>query len=218
MTNTERIISSLSNVELCDDCLSVSSGIFPRNAVNSICRSLHNSSKINRHHGVCDHCHKTKFKNLLLECNINNEISIAEVSTSPISNRPWYWEVNVQNHLVKYLISNSYNVSAVANTAARTQGIDIIAHSSEGEELWVSLKGYPNSNNKFPNNQARHRFSRAIFDLVLYHEQNSNVNLAISLPERFTTYINLLPRVKWLKETIPFKVYWVNENGKIRVE
>jgi hypothetical protein len=44
MANKDRIITSLNNAELCDDCLSVTSGVAPRQTVYTICRSLSESA------------------------------------------------------------------------------------------------------------------------------------------------------------------------------
>lgn len=103
----------------------------------------------------------------------------------------------------------------MADTESRAQGKDIVAISQDGKELWVSVKGYPENS---PNNQARHWFSSAVFDLVLYRGQNPDVSLAIGLPEGFSTYKGLIPRIRWLQDSMPFKIYWVAESGKVSVD
>jgi hypothetical protein len=80
--------------------------------------------------------------------------------------------------------------------------------------MWVSVKGWPE---KSVNTQARHWFSGAIFDLVLYKDQSPDVRLAIGLPAGFSTYQNLFPRVKWLRKNLPFEVITVSENGTIKL-
>jgi hypothetical protein len=87
--------------------------------------------------------------------------------------------------------------------------------SRDGNELWISVKGYPEKSHHV---QARHWFSGALFDLILYHGENPKARLGIALPDDFTTYENLVPRIKWLKESMPFQIYWVNESGSVRVE
>lgn len=215
MQNRDRIIAALADVELCDDCLSIAASVFPRNQVYSICTSLSKVSVIHRHHGMCEHCHKAKNTNRILKTT-TSLINEHESATPPDpQSRPWYWEGNVQSKVVDYLVQNNYTIRSVADTAARTPGVDVIALSYGGKEIWISVKGYPD---KSSNVQARHWFSGAIFDLILYHGEKPEVDLAIALPDGFTTYSNLLPRIKWLKEALPFKVYWVCENGRVRLE
>ncbi|WP_339279113.1 hypothetical protein NYE40_23985 [Paenibacillus sp. FSL W8-1187] len=214
MANKDKIIASLYNAKLCDDCLSVSSGVVPRQTVYSICRSLSETSTINRHHGECDHCHKPKLTNSLLDWNAEKEDPKAEKSSIDYI-RPWFWEGNVQSKVVSYLVTHNYTIRSVADTASRTSGKDIIALSPAGDELWISVKGYPE---KSQNTQARHWFSGAVFDLVLYRGENPDVKLGIALPDGFATYRNLLPRIKWLKETVDFQIYWINEEELVRVE
>lgn len=76
-------------------------------------------------------------------------------------------------------------------------------------------KGYPD---KSQHVQARHCFSSALFDLVLYRGESSTAKLVLALLEGFTTYANLYPRIEWLKQTLPFEIYWISENGNVRVE
>jgi len=108
-----------------------------------------------------------------------------------------------------------YKIYGVANTAIRTQGKDIIAKSTRGNKLWISVKGYPE---KSPHTQARHWFSSAIFDLLLYRNESSSAILALGMPDGFTTYLNLAARMDWLFKVLPFKIYWVDKNGHIRVQ
>ncbi len=127
----------------------------------------------------------------------------------------WYWEGNVQARVVSYLVYAGYAVRNVANTASREVGKDIVAVSPDGRELWVSAKGYPE---KSRNVQARHWFSGALFDLVLYRGESTDAKLALALPDGFATYANFLPRVDWLKKAMNFEVFCVSEDGSVRVE
>ncbi|EFM09506.1 hypothetical protein PaecuDRAFT_3553 [Paenibacillus curdlanolyticus YK9] len=215
MTNKERVIATLSNLELCDDCLSVASSVAPRQTVYSICRSLFEEAYIFRHHGICEHCHKAKTTNQLQnKRNHLEEMPKPELKIDS-STKPWFWEGNVQSHVVSYLAKNSYKIRSIADTASRTAGKDIIALSPEGKEIWISVKGYPE---KSSNVQARHWFSSALFDLILYYGENPQVQLGIALPKDFTTYANLLPRVGWLKAQMQFNVFWVSAEGTVTVE
>ncbi len=218
MTNKDRILSVMTTQEICDDCLSDQSGVRPRQTVYSICRTLSQESVITRNQGKCNLCRKPKLVSLLL----SNQSSKKEVASSSldVNNEPsqttdWFWEGNVQAKVVGYLVKNGYDIRSVSDTASRAPGKDIVAITPDGNELWISVKGYPE---KSPNVQARHWFSQAVFDLVLYRGEGPNVKLALALPDGFVTYLNLLPRINWLKQTTPFQVFWVSEDGKVRRE
>lgn len=219
MTNKEKILSTMTVQEICDDCLSISSGVHPRQTVYSICSTLSKDSVIHRHEGLCNKCRKTKLVNRLpQEGETYTEAPVSsksQVPSEPLGHAAWYWEGNVQGKVVNYLIQNGYLIQSVADTASRAPGKDIIAVAPDRSELWISVKGYPE---KSTNVQARHWFSGAVFDLILYRGENPNVKLALALPEGFVTYSNLLPRIEWLKHTMPFDVFWVSETGNVRKE
>ncbi|MEK5645814.1 hypothetical protein BK138_32005 [Paenibacillus rhizosphaerae] len=216
MSNKDKILSSITHATLCDDCLSNSANVKPRQTVYSICRSPGEASIIKRYEGVCEHCHKSKIINQFLnEVKTSGEKldSLRSVKLNS-ENTPWYWEGNVQSKVVRYLVLNGYTIHSVADTISRSSGKDIIA-SKSGSELWISVKGYPQKSQHI---QARHWFSNAIFDLLLYHDENPEAQLGIALPVGFTTYKNLIPRINWLKNSMPFQFFWVDEFGNVQVE
>jgi len=218
VTNKERVLESLQFAELCDDCLSDSSGVRPRQAVYALCRTLSEKKSIYRHRGKCDHCRKLKLvSRVITDDSPKVEVAASTESSSktPSTIKDWFWEGNIQSRVVSYLAYNGYAIQSVANTATREAGKDIVAVSPDGEELWVSVKGYPE---KSSNVQARHWFSGALFDLILYHGEAPDVKLALAFPIGFTTYKNLLPRIEWLKQKMQFQVFWVSEDGTIQIE
>ena len=107
----------------------------------------------------------------------------------------------------------SDKASRSADTTSREAGKDIEAKRGS-RELWVSVKGWAE---KSVNTQARHWFAAVLFDLVLYRTDNPSVDLAIGIPDGFSTYENLLPRIRWRREKIPFNVFKVSESGDVSV-
>lgn len=218
MTNKDRVLAVMPTEEICDDCLSDLSGVHPRQTIYQVCNQLLDSSLILRYKSDCTHCRKSKIVSRLpgnSRSNVETVVSKTPVQNESDGTNAWFWEGNVQGKVVSYLVQNGYLIRSVADTASRAQGKDIVALAPDGNELWISVKGYPE---KSQHVQARHWFSQAIFDLVLYREASSTAKLALALPDGFATYANLSPRVEWLKQTMPFEIYWVSENGSVRVE
>jgi hypothetical protein len=202
---------------MCDDCLSSSAFVKPRQTVNARCRELEVAGELIRKTDQCPQCKATKIVNQLLAKKENMPSQSQVVSKYQGSlfdnTKPWYWEGNVQEKIIEYLMSSGWEIVTSANTATREAGKDIVA-AKNGKELWVSVKGWPE---KSQNTQARHWFSGALFDLVLYRDLDPIVLLAIGVPGGFSTYNNLLGRVRWLRENLPFEIIMVSEEGNVKV-
>lgn len=129
---------------------------------------------------------------------------------------PWFWEGNVQQCLVDYLEEHGNKILQSVSTKSRQQGVDVIAKTPDGKRLLVTVKGYPKGTKKTRSGtQARHWFSHAIFDLVLYRQEEPTAELGICLPAGYSTYTNLATRVDWLKVNLPFDFFWVYDNGEV---
>lgn len=113
-------------------------------------------------------------------CAVQKRIEVKESSCA--GDNPWYWEGNIQAVLVNHLSMNGYRIVSTANTASHESGKDIEAVGADGKILWVSVKGWPE---KSQNTQARHWFSQALFDIILYRNESKNVDLAVAFPDKF---------------------------------
>jgi hypothetical protein len=218
MSNRDTILAYLNEnrQSWCDDCLSARTGIMPRQQVNQICRDLLLTHEIRRERVACEGCGSFKVVNYLGDGQpITSRSTKAATNKMPLSGKghPWYWEGNVQSKLVSHLVKNGYHIMSVANTDSRTKGKDIEASTPSGKILWVSVKGYPD---KSSYTQARHWFSQAMFDMILYREQSDSAQLAVAFPDGFNTYNNLSQRIGWFMSACGFKIYWVSENGSVR--
>lgn len=221
MSARSKIRSTLQTAgAMCDDCLSSSAAVKPRQQVNQRCRELENAGELIRQRYQCPRCRTYKIVNQLTSGSKPQSISTPK-TPAPVtpavplnpSDKPWYWEGNVQDRIVEYLESEGWKILSRADTSTREAGKDIVA-TKNGEELWVSVKGYPE---RSVNTQARHWFSQALFDVVLYKDQNPDVWLAIGLPAGFVTYQNLIPRVSWLRKNLPFNVITATEHGEVEI-
>ena len=218
MTHKERILKLLDEIigSICDDCLALKLGLNQRQTANQICNNLASNNKIERKKSICIVCKKYKLSNRVI--GKIGSLAITKEKTPPdikSSKRPWYWEGNIQSSLISWLVLEGYSIQSAANTKAHTKGKDIIAINLAKQKIWISVKGYPE---KSLHTQARHWFSEAIFDLLLYRNESSSVILALGMPDGFTTYLNLAARMDWLFKVLPFKIFVISEPGEIRIQ
>lgn len=238
MKSQEKIVDELSRGPLCDDCLSEACSIHPRQQVNQRCSYLRDVGHITRVKEPCPGCGRYKLVNHMkqeavehLQRHRGTSIQIDETKIKPITAEDvrgegvevdfpldsvlWFWEGKVQERIVEHLVRKGYQISRYANIESRESGKDIEAIAPEGQVLWITVKGYPQ---KSKHTQARHWFAGSLFDLILWREEGTTTELGIGLPDRFATYRNLAARVTWLKNCMPFRFYWVSEDGTVRVE
>jgi hypothetical protein len=180
-----------------------------------ICKAFNNRGAVNgpnvRRFGRQDSVTKRwswSLASLIVEARRRESVTEAEIQSvvkesaakkttpTPIANENWCWEGNVRNCIVEFLKSGGFEITAYANTQARESGKDIRAIAHDGAVLWVTVKGYPQ---KSSHTQARHWFAGALFDVIMYKEEDSTARLGIGLPAGFTTYHNLAERLIWFK-------------------
>lgn len=223
MSNADKILQFLkqNGNALCDDCLSDKTRVTPRQQIYQLGSKLAKNGVIFRDKGRCAGCGKNKTVNSL-NLNIHTSMTQHVEMAIPEDNPPvdleghlWYWEGNIQAVLASYLAKNDYKIMSVAKTASHESGKDIEAITPEGKTLWISVKGWPE---KSKNTQARHWFSQALFDIILYRDESKDVDLALAFPDGFSTYLNLAKRIGWFKEQAKFKIYWVSKEGLVRSE
>src|SRR4051794_5036637 len=143
----------------CDDCLSSTLAIQPRQQVQQKTSRMTRSAFFGRRPGECDNCHRAK----LVACyGVPTEVvalskrhaqprSVAPTLPEPSRShqsepgdqtRPWYWEGNVVAALLGYLEGEGWKIVRIANTATKERGVDIEA-AMDGRKLLVEVKGYP---------------------------------------------------------------------------
>jgi hypothetical protein len=230
MGNREKILAVLQQEgPLCDGCLQQKTQIKHHAAVNQITTALAKEGLLNRYRGLCSGDKKIK----LINCFIDDSVTVPRridtvtvTSISPITGtamqeeikQKWYWEGNVQNKIVEFLKQHGYKILNDANTASKEPGVDIVAISPEMKRLLVSVKGFPSEEQSNKSTQARHWFAEAIFDLVLYRQDFPEVSLAIGIPYGFPAYLNLSKKVTWFQQSLPFRYFWVTQDGNVTEE
>lgn len=223
MANKDKIMDVLgtSSGQICDDCLTRRATLRQRQIAHSICNQLSRDGAIEREQNTCAYCRSYKLVNRLPTVDTAGKMAQVMIPAAP-EEAPdqvpsWFWEGNVQASLVTWLAANGYSIRAVADTVAKTPGKDIIATDGDGVEWWISVKGYPQGTARTtPSTQARHWFSGAIFDLVLYRDDRKDVALAAAFPDGFKTYRSLAERITWLQETMPFTIFWIGSDGQVK--
>jgi hypothetical protein len=231
VTNRERILGVLQDTgqPCCDTCLTQLARISTRQVTYMECAALARAGYTERERGICSQCGKSVLCNRLSrrpgfvlprrEPERSAQLW-APTSQQPVAapvdcERPWYWEGNVQAVAAAWLEAQGWVITQAADTATRAPGVDLVARRLPDKELWVTVKGWPES---CPHTQARHWFAGVLFDLVLYRNENSHLYLAAALPDGYATYRNLAERTTWLRRTMPFTLIWVAADGKVRSE
>lgn len=211
-TARDRMLELLRTTPLCDDCAAQRLSFTQRQQANVLGRELEAAGLVRRLRAQCAGCQASKLVNY---SSGTAPPAPAPAASEPADDRPWFWEGNVQHRIVEHLRAEGWSIEQAADTASRESGTDVVARHPDGRRLWVSVKGYPE---KSQHVQARHWFGGALFDLIRYRTEDPAVELAIGLPDGFSTYLNLVPRVAWAVQHLPCRIYWVTESRSVRVE
>jgi len=145
----------------------------------------------------------------------------------------WYYEGQISRNLVLYLKDKGYEILKDNSSNPNARGEDIIAVSPQGVREVIEVKGYPTGfytkgerlgekNRTNPKLQAKHWFSEGILSCLVNHSKHKAsgdflLALAFPLMER---YRELIRKVEdyFTDNNIPFKVYFVDENGKVSID
>jgi len=135
----------------------------------------------------------------------------------------WFWEGNIQEKLAKHFENQGYKVT-VANTLAKSRGIDILAQK-DTDEILIEVKGYPSDKyvdginqgqaKKTPSTlQAHHWFSDAFFSVVRRKHKSQKSSVAIGLPAS-PRYLRLIEEAKWALEKLGIRIFIVTSTGEV---
>lgn len=212
MTIADRIIETLSlhPEGLDDDQLAEIIQLSARQQANIRCRALEKAGLVRRERI------SGKIRNFLTGKPIEVQSKTYSIRDDQ-ARRHWYWEGYVQEKIMLYLTKNGFSISSSANTHTKERGVDIVAERN-GEQLWVSVKGYPNGTPKtHPSVQAGHWFKQVAFDALSYRGESSSIGIGIGLPD-FPRYRKMAEKISWFKPVGNFNYFWVTENGDVKVE
>lgn len=212
----ERMAAALGHLEgpVCDDCIWEPAGLSSRQHANQTGRQLVDMGVIRRGRGVCHLCDGGK----TVSVPSGIALPLNPTPSAGVADKPWHWEGNVQAALVSYLEAHGWRVLSTADTATKETGIDVKAVDPTEREWWITVKGYPErkpTKTTNPATQARHWFSHALFDVVMYRTKDDGVRLGVAMPAPFPTYEALARRTAWLREAAPFVYFWIGADGAV---
>lgn len=208
MAGTHRFLAGLraGAVPVCDACIALAVGWSRRQSTNAAGRALATKGVIHREKGPCARCSRVKM------------VSRLALVGGVQANRPWHWKDNVLALVADFLAAQGYRLHPATDASPKQRGADIAA-ARNGETLWVSVRGYPEgSSKKTATAQGRRWFSSAMLDVVRYRTERPDVAIAVGLPDGFPAYLELAAEVTWLKNTVPFRFFWVSDSGNVREE
>jgi hypothetical protein len=135
----------------------------------------------------------------------------------------WAWEGNVQSGVATQLAATGWRIVAVADTARRQRGPDIIAER-DGIRLVVEVKGWPSTTYARvdlagqpkptePTLQATHWFAEGLITLIR-RGADLSARLALALPD-MPRYRTLLAEAGWAIQRLEIIVYLVEADGAV---
>ncbi len=188
---------------LCRDCIVVK-GAFPVGESIEVATVLSKQQKkrqVIRSKGQCR------------RCRCESEIfRLPVVDSKPIpEGKPWFCEENIQKTIIDHLRSSDYSVKAVDYTTSVGQGVRIIVEDNKKAKIHLFIHGYYGKS-IFP--RSSRLFKEAIFDLIVYMRKYRDIQIAIGFPA-FRIYTEELRKINWIREILPFRVFWVTEKGAV---
>jgi len=139
----------------------------------------------------------------------------------------WHHEATVQAAVVTHLATNGWQILAVADTATKAPGIDILARRGE-TTVGVEVKGFPSrkyadparaheTKPTQPSTQARVWYASALLSALRLRTRHPDYLSVIALPD-FPTYRNLYADTSSSLDSCQVQVWWVTQGGDVVVQ
>jgi hypothetical protein len=183
--------------------------------VNQTCRALADEGMITRNGS------RGEITNRLSTASPSPAVEVSRPVPGPDAADDWAWEGNMQSSVVSHLAATGWMIVAVADTARRERGIDIIAERA-GSRLLIEVKGRPTTTyargeragQNEPTLQATHWFAEGISTLIRVGEA-TGTELALALPDE-PRYRNLLIEAGWALDRLDMAIYLVAADGSVQ--
>lgn len=185
MKNKEKIQSALTTSgPMCDDCISTSTVIKPRQTVNIACRELEQCGELQRKKDMCPQCKKVKIVNFPEDGSIRpvKTIRIRKDIQRPAKKiiKPAYKEGRFPSGKMQDVVANLTQMVSDGE-------LDIYNEFSLQHELGILLrKEYPDKLIQFERNVSFFGFTKTNFvkreiDIVVYDNKNMSLDAVIEL-------------------------------------
>lgn len=136
----------------------------------------------------------------------------------------WHTEANVQAAVVTALATQGWRILAVANTATKQHGIDVVAARGE-RTVGIEVKGFPSEDyadpakagqtkKTQPSTQAGPWYSQAVLAAMRLRTKEPGWASVIALPD-FPRYQNLYEETRSSLDAAGITLWWVNETGDL---
>ena len=134
----------------------------------------------------------------------------------------WPWEGHVQSLFAAYLHSHGWLVTAMADTATKAPGVDVLARRAE-RRLGAEVKGFPSvgyadprraaeTKKTQPSTQAGHWFSQALMKAMMLLDSHPGHESLIVLPDH-PRYHDLARRTRRGRVAAEVHVVFVSADG-----
>ncbi len=139
----------------------------------------------------------------------------------------WPWEGHVQSLFAAYLHSQGWLVTAMADTATKAPGVDLLA-SKEGRRVGAEVKGFPSvgyadprraseTKKTQPSTQAGHWFSQALMKALMLLDSHPGHESLMVLPD-YPRYRDLAQRTRRGRGAAGVHVVFVGADGSAQSE
>jgi hypothetical protein len=119
--------------------------------------------------------------------------------------RRWPWEGQVQALFARYLREHSWVIQAMADTATKARGVDVLAYK-DSRRLGAEVKGWPSegyanvlrraeTKATKPSTQAAHWYSQALFKAIMLLDSHPGYDSLMVLPD-YPRYRDLADRTR----------------------
>lgn len=185
MTNRDKIISMLiTSGPMCDDCLSSSSMVKPRQSVNMGCRELEKHGELQRYKDMCPHCKKVKVINRL---QAGGGRPVKDKGESENSGKSLPKIPRLRYSEGQFPAGGMEKVVADLAQQVSSERLEIYNEFSLQHELGLLLRNaFPERLVQFERNVSFFGFDKPDFekreiDIVVYNKERSLLDVAIEL-------------------------------------
>lgn len=146
----------------------------------------------------------------------------AAVPTAVGDPHGWPWEGRVQSVFADFLHSNGWLVTAMADTATKATGVDVLARK-DSRNLGAEVKGWPSRTYSdprrseevkptLPGNQAGHWFSQAVLKGLMLLDSHPGYESLVVVPD-YPRYRDLAHRTRTGRAAAGIHVVLVRDDG-----